>query len=419
MLLVYRSLINIFFPIIILITYLRIFFDKEDQKRFKEKLFSTSFNMSRNFQKKLIWFHVASLGEYKSILPIIKRLNNDKFEFLITSLTLSSAELINLTFRNERNIHHRFFPIDKLSLVKKFLDGWRPDITLFVDSEIWPNFLFELKKRKIPLILLNARITKKTFNRWMLIPFYAKKIFRLFDLCLTSSEETKRYLNNLEAQNVKHFGNIKLAGPIEENEIYNKNETIFNQKKLWCAASTHKGEETFCIKVHNILKKKYDNIITAIIPRHINRSKTIYHLCEKQGLKSQIIKDGELIKNETEIVVVNDYNVLIKYFKFSKSVFIGKSIIKNLKKVGGQNPIEAAKMGCKVYHGPYVNNFKDIYNLFGKYKISEQIENENDLANKISEDFKTSENKLENYKIINKIGDKVLTESVKQIEKFL
>ena len=142
-------------------------------------------------------------------------------------------------------------------------------------------------------------------------------------------------------------------------------------------------------------------------------------MCEKQGLKSQIIKDGELIKNETEIVVVNDYNVLIKYFKFSKSVFIGKSIIKNLKKVGGQNPIEPAKIGCKLYHGPYVNNFKDIYNLFGNYKISEQIENENDLANKISEDFKTSENKLENYKIINKIGDKVLTESVKQIEKFL
>ena len=156
MTLIYRHLINILFPIIIILIYLRVWFKKEDKNRFKEKLFISSFNITRNKDKKLIWFHAASIGEIKSIIPLIKKLNtNNKFEFLITSVTTSSAKLILEQLSNEKNIIHRFFPIDKQNIVIKFLESWSPDLILFVDSEIWPNFLFEIKKRSIPLILLN------------------------------------------------------------------------------------------------------------------------------------------------------------------------------------------------------------------------------------------------------------------------
>ena len=164
MLLVYRYLINIFFPIIVILIIIRKWLAKEDQIRYKEKIFETSLNIIRNNNKKLIWFHVASIGELKSVIPLIKKLNEkNEYEFLITTVTVSSASLIKKDLLNEKNIIHRFFPIDKPSLVKKFLNGWNPFMTVFVDSEIWPNFILEIKKKNIPLILLNGRITKKTF----------------------------------------------------------------------------------------------------------------------------------------------------------------------------------------------------------------------------------------------------------------
>ena len=171
MLLIYRYLINFFFPIIIIIIFFRSLFNKEDKDRFKEKLFSSSFNITKDYNKELIWFHAASIGELKSIIPLIKKLNEkNKFEFLITTVTLSSANLIKKELLNEKNIIHRFFPIDKSNLVQRFLDSWSPNLIIFVDSEIWPNFILNIKQRNIPLILLNGRITKKTFLRWNLVP---------------------------------------------------------------------------------------------------------------------------------------------------------------------------------------------------------------------------------------------------------
>ena len=186
MLLIYRFLLNALFPFIISIIYLRTFLNKEDKIRYKEKIFNNSFNINKNDQKKLIWFHAASIGELNSIVPLINKLNEkQEYEFLITTVTLSSSKLIKKLF-NGKNIIHRFFPIDKTNLILNFLNNWSPDLIIFVDSEIWPNFLLEIKKRKLPLVLLNARITKKTFMKWKLISSFASKIFQTFKLCLAS-----------------------------------------------------------------------------------------------------------------------------------------------------------------------------------------------------------------------------------------
>ena len=270
MILIYRFIVNILFPFIIIIIFFRTWFNKEDQKRYKEKLFTSSFNIQRNLNKNLIWFHVASIGELKSIVPLIKKFNKDnKYDFLITTVTLSSAELIRKKLFNEKNITHRFFPIDKLKLVRNFIDRWSPNLVVFVDSEVWPNFLLEIKIKKIPLILLNGRITKKTFLKWNLIPKIAEKIFKSFDLCLPSSLESKYYLEKFKVKKIKYFGNLKFTSENELNSLSYYNKEVLNKKKFWCAISTHPGEDIFCLKTHLHLKKIYKNIITIIIPRHI------------------------------------------------------------------------------------------------------------------------------------------------------
>jgi len=421
MLLIYRYLINIFFPLIIIITFFRTWFNKEDKNRFKEKLFSSSFNIIKNHNKKLIWFHAASIGELKSIISLIKRLNEkNQFEFLITTVTLSSSYLISKELLNEKNITHRFFPIDKLSLVKKFLDNWSPDLIIFVDSEIWPNFILEIKKKDIPLVLLNARITRKTFLKWNLIPKVAEKVFQSFALCLPASNESKKYLEKFKVKNIKYFGNLKLASENKIHILNDGNKEILNISKFWCAVSTHKEEDIFCLKTHLKIKAIHKDIITIIIPRHIDRVQNIKVSCKQLNLNCQILSGDELIKNGKEIIIINSYGMTSNYLELCKSVFIGKSMMEKLKNVGGQNPIEAAKLKCKIYHGPYVYNFQEIYDLFNKHKISEKIHNEDELANKISMDLsQSSEITNEKIEIINNLGKKILNDTCNELDKII
>ena len=176
------------------------------------KIFVKNFNVERNIKKKLIWFHAASIGEFKSILPVIEELNKDykNIQFLITTVTLSSANLANDELKKFNNITHRFFPVDVKFIIKKFLNLWKPNAIFLVDSEIWPNLILTSKENKIPLCVINARLTKKSYKRWMLFPNSTNKIFRSIDLFLASNLETKEFLSNLKIENVILNGNIKL-----------------------------------------------------------------------------------------------------------------------------------------------------------------------------------------------------------------
>ena len=254
MILFYRVLINIvlvFSPLIILI---RIFKNKEDKKRFKEKL--GFFSQKRN-KGNLIWFHGASVGEIQSIVPILEKLEKNKKvkHILITSNTLSSSKIIlKLGFKK---VIHQFFPIDTKFISEKFINYWNPSKVFFIDSEIWPNTLNCLKEKKIPIILLNARITQKTFKRWSLLSNFAEENFKKFDLCLSSNLKSKKYLKKLKASKVNYIGNLKFAQSENENLFKQENlKKIVKNKKVWCASSTHYNEELFCGQVHLDLKKK-------------------------------------------------------------------------------------------------------------------------------------------------------------------
>ena len=417
MIFLYRTLTFFLFPIFAIIIFIRRYFNKEDKIRFKEKISINKLFKPKN--KKVIWIHAASIGETNSVFPLISRLTNDNENtfVLLTSTTLSSSQLIEKKKFNKKNFQHRFFSLDVQFLVKKFLNCWKPELVIFVDSEVWPNYLIEISKRKIPLILLNARITMKTFSRWKLISRLAFNLFGLYNLCLSSSEESTNNLKSLGAGNVKFFGNLKFCTNINSEKKYDKLKSIFDSHNIWCAASTHPEEEEIILKTHALIKKKGIKIITIIIPRHINRSEEIDEISNNFNIKSQIVNKFENISKDSEILIVNSIGEMINYFHNCGSVFMGKSLSKKLIKVGGQNPIEPAKCGCKIYHGPYISNFKEIYGFLREKNIAYEVSNEIDLSQNLIKDFN---NKSINKRIVDEInnhGEQILDLTTKEILK--
>ena len=413
MLFIYRLAINLIFLISPIIIIYRIFKKKEDPKRFLEKIG----NFKKNSNNNLIWFHGSSVGEILSIIPLIEKLEKKKNikKILITSNTLSSAKIIKKI--KLKKTFHQFFPLDTNFLVEKFLNHWKPKVAFFIDSEIWPNMVLRIKKKNIPLILLNARITKKSFQKWNSINNFSKKIFNKFDLCLSQNNITSNYLKILGAKNIKKIGNLKFSQSsyeLKDKSNY-KIKKLFKKKKIiFTAISTHKGEELLCAKVHSNLKKKYKNIISVIVPRHIHRAHEIKEELNLTGLKVHLHSSNKLISIDTDIYLVDTFGETKSFLKMSKIAFMGKSI----HAYGGQNPIEAARLGNRIIHGPNIENFVEVYHFLEKLGISRKIKSYKDLENLV-----IKFNKKKNYsnQIIKKLaytGNQILLNNEKEINKY-
>ncbi len=413
MLIIYRLIINLIFLLSPLIVILRLIKKKEDIKRLKEKF--CFFSQKKNHGN-LIWFHGASVGEIKSIVPILEKLEYEKKiqKILVTSNTLSSSKVID-QYKFKKTTH-QFFPIDTNFLSKKFLNYWKPSIAFFIDSEIWPNMFNNLENKKIPIILLNGRITKKTFRNWNLIPSFSQKIFGKFKLCLSSSLESKKFLTKLGAKKVKFLGNLKFSQSEKENFNLSKElKKFLSNKKIWCASSTHKNEELFCGKIHIELKKKYNNLLTIIIPRHVDRVKSIKSNLNDLNLKVHLHEGVGKIHKETDIYLVDSYGKTKAFYNHCKNVFLGGSLINH----GGQNPLEAAQFGCNILHGPYIFNFTEIYEFLQKGEIAKKISNQKNALSTLNKLFKKRTSSKKIQKKLNSIGDKILKNSYYEISKLL
>ena len=409
----YRILINLILllsPIIILIRLLQ---KKEDLIRFKEKL---SFFSKKKLKGKLIWFHGASVGEILSVIPLIEKLEKNKEikQILVTSNTLSSSKILS-KLKLKKTVH-QFFPIDTNYNANKFLRYWDPSIAIFIDSEIWPNMLTNIKKKSISLMLINARITKKSFKRWKFFSSSAKKILQNFDICLSSSLESKNYLKLLGAKKISYIGNLKFTQSEKTTyELSNNIKKFFLTKKIWCASSTHKLEEKICANIHKKLKIKYKNLLTIIIPRHIQRTKEIIKEIKEMNLKIHLHDSKKKIDKETDIYLVNSFGQTQSFFKTCKTVFLGGSIIEH----GGQNPLEAAKYGCQILHGPNIWNFKEIYNLLEAHKVSYRIKTSNQLATKVEKILNNKKN-FKNLQLkIKSLGSKILNSTLNEINFYM
>ena len=413
MLFVYRVLINLIFILSPIIIIFRVFQKKEDLKRFKEKFF---FFSKKKKEGQLIWFHGASVGEILSITPVLNKLEKDPniSQVLVTSNTLSSSKIIEKY--KFKKLVHQFFPIDTNFFSNKFLNYWKPSTAFFIDSEIWPNTINNLKKKNIPIILLNGRITKKTFIKWKLLSNFAKNIFSKFNLCLASSNKSKNYLTILGAKKVKMIGNLKYSQLEDEKNFLSENiKNDLQSKRIWCASSTHESEETFCGLIHKSLKKKYKNLITIIIPRHIERVDSIQKDLLKLNLKIQTHEPQKKIRRDTDIYIVNSYGKTKSFYNICKNVFLGGSLINH----GGQNPLEAARFGCNILHGPNISNFEEIYKFLKEKKISIKINNQKQMIKSINKLFQQKSNSKIAQKKLKLIGQKILNETYKEIRSYL
>ena len=410
MLFVYRIFINLIFVLSPLIFFFRLINKKETFKSFKEKV---GFFKKKRKKGKLIWFHGASVGELQSIIPLIEKFDKEIAikQILITSNTLSSTKIIEkLKFKK---VIHQFFPIDSNFISQKFIKHWSPNKVFFIDSEIWPNMLINLKNENIQTILLNGRITKKTFNRWKFFANFSKKIFLCFDLCLASSKQSFLFLKNLKTKNLKLIGNIKYSQ--SDTKIINLNHKLknfLNNKKIWCASSTHDLEETICGKIHLKLKKKIKNLLTIIIPRHIERCEKIERDLRKLGLKVHSENSKNSIQSKTDIYLVSSYGNTKSFFSVCNKVFLGGSLVNH----GGQNPLEAARLGCNILNGPHIQNFAEIYEFLEKLKISTKIKDQDHLYSKLISLFikKKRVNKINRKLKI--IGQDILKKTYKEIK---
>ncbi len=403
---IFINLILILSPLIILVRLLK---KKEDFTRFREKFGFFRKNRSKG---KLIWFHGASVGEFQSIVPLLEKLEKSKkiSQILITSNTLSSSKVISKI--KLKKISHQFFPIDNDLIIKKFINYWKPSVALFVDSEIWPNTLINLNKKKIPTILINARITRKSFNKWIKLKDFSKSIFNKFNLCLCSNKETVNFLKKLGAKNIKYFGNLKYSqSENEKTEIDNKIKKFISSKTVWCASSTHNLEEKFVGLVHNKLKKKYKNLLTVIIPRHIERKEKIKEQLLNLGLRVHLHEPKTKIHQDIDIYLVNSFGKTKSFYSVIKNVFLGGSLIKH----GGQNPLEAVRYNCNILHGPNVSNFNEIYKFLAKQKISKKIVNLNQTVNILDKLFNSKKSNKNIKDKINKIGQKILKKNMSEI----
>ena len=414
MILVYRLLINlvlIFSPLIILIRLIK---KKEHPIRFKEKF--TFFSKKRK-RGNLIWFHGASVGELMSTIPLIEKLERKKNikQILVTTSTLSSAKIFN-KFKFKKTIH-QFFPVDTNYFSKKFLNYWRPNLAIFIDSEIWPNMLKNLKKKSIYHILLNARVTKRSFKRWKVLGEFSKNLFQSFDYTYPQNEETRNYLNFFNVKKIKRLGNLKFS----ENTTDSKRSVNFDlkkflyNKKYWCAASTHEGEEFIVAKVHQKLQGKFNNLITIIIPRNIQRVQKITNMFAQLGIKTHLHSINKKIPKDTQVYIVDTYGETKSFFRICKIVFLGKS----LTTPGGQNPLEPARYNCNIVHGPKVSNFHEIYGLLGKSKISFKVNNQSQLLKKINELFKKDIRSKYISSKINIMGKKILKKTLIELKRFI
>jgi 3-deoxy-D-manno-octulosonic-acid transferase len=328
----------------------------------------------------LVWVHAASVGELASVLPLVERIAEREVAVLVTTGTVTSSEVAG--GRLPPGVIHQFVPVDVPRYVRRFLDHWRPDLALFVESDLWPNRIIEASRRSVPMIMVNGRLSSRSFQRWGLLPAAITNLLRRFDLCLARSGDDAERLSALGAPRIVTAGDLKLdvpPPPCDADKLEGLRDAI-GMRPVIAAASTHEGEERAMITAHARLRAQFPGLLTLIAPRHPERGPSITVLAGAAGLKARLRTRGELPTQATDIYVADTVGELGLIYRLAPVVFVGGSLVKH----GGQNPIEPAKLGAAILHGPHVWNFADIYAALDAAHGAERIEDASRLATGIA-----------------------------------
>lgn len=327
-------------------------------------------------QGPLVWMHAASVGEMLSILPLIDRIRAREINVLVTAGTVTAAELAE--YRLAPGVIHQFVPLDMPQFVARFLNHWRPNLALFVESDLWPNLIMAAADRDIPLILVNGRVSERSFQRWRFAPRSIAALLSRFDLCLAQSAEDAARYAGLGAPRYVTTGNLKLdvpAPPADPTKLWQLQAAV-GTRPVIAATSTHPGEEIELIEVHRRLKHSFPGLLTILVPRHPERGASIVGIVQGAGFKFAQRSRGDLPERDTDIYVADTLGELGVIYRVAPIVFIGGSLVGH----GGQNPIEAAKLGAAILHGPHVWNFSEIYSALDAAGGAEMVSDTGNLT---------------------------------------
>lgn len=305
----------------------------------------------------LVWIHGASVGEVLAAAALIERLRDLDIGILLTSGTVTSAAIAAKRF--PADIIHQYIPYDSPRFVTRFLDHWRPSLALFVESDLWPNLILSAAARRLPMVLINGRMSQRSFPRWQRMAATIAALLGRFDICLAQSDTDAERFTALGSRNVITTGNLKLdvpAPPADAAKL-EKLLAVTRGRTVIVASSTHPGEEDMLLAAHKQLADVVPSLLTVMVPRHASRGEAVAGMIAAAGAQVALRSREELPGAATDIYVADTMGELGLFYRLAPIVFMGGSLVPH----GGQNPIEAIKLGAAVVHGPHVFNFGDVY----------------------------------------------------------
>lgn len=384
---------------------------KEDPVRFAERTGHASFPRPKGA---LIWVHAASVGESMSILPFIDGLleRYPDISILLTTVTVTSAKVMES--RLPDRAYHQFLPVDTPGSVKRFVRHWKPDMAIFVESELWPNLIRETHKQGCPLVLLNARLSEKSHGLWRRLAGTAEGLLRCFSLILAQSEEDAERFRALGSSNARYIGNLKyfaLPLPSDAKET-GQLLGMIGQRYVWLAASTHPGEEEMVAEAHRQIKESFTSLLTIIVPRHDSRGEAIQDTLEDMKLKVARRSAEQPITEDTDVYLADTMGELGMLYRLTGIVFMGGTLVDK----GGQNPLEAARLNCAIILGPHMENFTAIAREMEESKACERVRNTEGLAEMVTSLLRDTERQEDLARAAEKVvkGKKELLEQTLQ-----
>ncbi len=333
----------------------------------------------------LVWFHAASVGESLSLLELIRRMTEERpdLHVLVTTGTVTSAQVMEA--RLPAGAMHQFIPVDVLPYVRRFLDHWQPDLAVWTESELWPALITETKARKIPMVIINARMSKASHDRWRFLRGMARSLLDRFDEAHVQDDLTAGYLRRLglPGKRLHVTGTLKegaAALPCDEDER-TRLATHLNGRPTWLAASTHEGEEEKVLEAHKLALKVNPRLLLVLVPRHPHRGDEIAALLEDARCTYARRSKGALPGSDTSVYLADTMGELGLWYRLAPISFVGGS----LEPIGGHNPFEPAALGSVILHGPYVSNFVDIFQRLAEAKAARLVSSPDSLAGAVND----------------------------------
>ncbi|HEX4890019.1 MAG TPA: 3-deoxy-D-manno-octulosonic acid transferase [Alphaproteobacteria bacterium] len=379
MIALYRLLTLLGGPLIDLLLFWRVRAGKEAPLRISERKGLTG---AIRPEGALVWVHAASIGEALSGLPLMRKMHDLRpdLNFLITTGTVSSANI--LARQLPAYVMHQFAPFDRARWVRRFLAHWRPDMAIWIESEVWPNMILETAARGVPMALVNGRMSARSYRRWRLWKTGIKYLLNKFDVVLARDAQSLELIRNLGASAAICVGDLKQAADplgVDEAELARLQDAI-GARPVWLAASTHAGEEVMVEKTHENLRLQFPGLLTILAPRHAERGLNIATGLSLNDRRVVRRSKGEPPSSGADFYLADTMGEMGLIYRLATIVFMGGSLVPH----GGQNPLEPARLGCAILHGPYIDNFSTIYAELDTAGAARQIANVDMLVDAVA-----------------------------------